>query len=146
MDIVDNAILIPIAILAMVAFYVFFKSPAKFTDVTVGNVTINAEIADTIPKQIKGLMFRDSLPKNQGMLFIFGSDGYPGIWMMNMSIPIDILWIDSKHKIVDIVENAQPCRLLCPSYTPKSAARYVLEVNAGFVEKNGIEIGDKAGF
>ena len=142
MDIVDNTVLIPIAVLLVVAAYVVFKSPAKFTEVTVGNVTLNAEIADTWPKQVRGLMFRQSLPSNQGMLFIFSSDGYPGIWMANMSIPIDILWIDSRHKVVDIVENAQPCGILCPTYTPKSEARYVLEVNAGFVKKHGIEVGD----
>jgi uncharacterized protein len=91
-------------------------------------------------------MFRDSLPSNQGMLFTFGSDGYPGIWMMNMSFPIDIIWIDSQHRVADIVEDAQPCGIICSTYNPSAESRYVLEVNAGFAKKNRVSIGDEVGF
>ncbi len=137
-------IVIPIilTIIAIAIIYMFFKSSTEFTKVTIENNTINAELADTIPKRIKGLMFRESLPKNNGMLFIFDKESYHGIWMMNMRFPIDIIWIDSNHKIVDIVKDAQPCKIICPSHKPKEKAMYVLEVNAGFADKHKIKIGN----
>ncbi|TAL48632.1 DUF192 domain-containing protein [archaeon] len=142
----DYTVLVPIALVVIIAAYFILKSPARFIDVRLGNTTVHAEVADTFPKQMKGLMFRGSMPANQGMLFTFGYDGYHGIWMMNMSFPIDIIWVDSQQKVVDIVKNAQPCRIICPTYKPESEARYVIEVNAGFAKKHGVEIGDKVRF
>lgn len=142
----DIAIPIIVIIIAIAIIYMFFKSSSEFTKVTIGNNTINAELADTIPKRIKGLMFKESLPKNNGMLFTFDKEGYHGIWMMNTYIPLDIIWISSDHKIVDIVKNAQPCKIICPSHKPKEKAMYVLEVNAGFADKHKIKIGNSVKF
>jgi len=86
-------------------------------------------------------MFKKSLPEDEGMLFVFDEEGYHGFWMMNMSFPIDIIWINNEKKVVDIVKNAQPCKFSCPSYKPKEKAMYVLEVNANFTEEHGIRIG-----
>ena len=140
-------IALPIVLaIILIALYFIFQSKAVTKKVTVGNTEIQAEVADTLPKQIKGLMFRKSLAEKSGMLFLFDTDGYHGIWMMNTSFPIDIIWIDSEHKIVDIVKNAQPCGLICKTYQPKEKARYVLEVNAGFTDKYSIKIGDSVEF
>jgi len=117
--------------------------PAKRVEVKIGSTTVVAEVADTLPKQIKGLMFRSGLKENEGMLFDFGSEGYHSIWMMNTSFPIDIIWINN-GKVVDIKKDAQPCGLICPSYGPKEPARYVLEVNANFTDKHKIKIGTRA--
>lgn len=132
--------------LAVVALVIVFQTKYVTKKVKIGNTTIEAEIADTFTKQIKGLMFRKDLEKNKGMLFVFNNDSYQSIWMMNMSFPLDIIWIDAKHKIVDIVKDAQPCMIFCTVYRPKEKARYVLEANAGFVDKHGIEIGDNVKF
>jgi hypothetical protein len=131
---------------ALVVLYLAFQTKYVTRKVTLGKVEIQAEVADTLPKQIKGLMFRKSLPEKSGMLFVFGSDDYYGIWMMNMSFPIDIIWIDSNHKIVDIVKDVLPCGIICPSYEPTAKARFVLEVNSGFTEKYSVKVGDTVNF
>ena len=138
----DLKFLIPIAFLVILAiFYFSDKSETKHAKVTVGNEEINAEIADNPLKQMKGLMFRKFLPEDDGMIFIFSKEDYYGFWMMNTSIHLDIIWINSDMEIVHIEKNVQPCGILCPVYKSKEKARYVLEVNAGFVEKNKVEAG-----
>lgn len=123
------------------------QSP-KFTSVKIGNGTVNAEIADNVASQTRGLMFRESLPENGGMLFVFPYDFRHGIWMMNTTIPLDIIWIDANKTITDIRKNAEPCEALaiCPVYSPSKNSRYVLEVNSGYADKHGIEIGNDAKF
>ncbi len=134
--------LILIAMLAAVlAVILTSKSETKYTKVIVGNAEVKAELADTPLKQMKGLMFRKSLPENSGMLFIFDKEDYYGFWMMNTSIPLDIIWINNDMEIVHIEKNVQPCGILCPVYKPNGKARYVLEVNSGFVDKHKIEVG-----
>lgn len=139
-------VLVFVLVIILIALYFIFQSKAVTKKVTVGSTEIEVEVVDTLPKQIKGLMFRKSLAEKSGMLFLFDTDGYHGIWMMNMSFPIDIIWIDSEHKIVNIVKNAQPCGIVCSTYQPKEKARYVLEVNAGFTDKYSIKIGDSVKF
>jgi uncharacterized protein len=117
-------------------------SDVQYKAVKLGNVSVKAEVADTPLRQVEGLMSKDSLPPKEGMLFIFGSEGSHGIWMMNMSFAIDILWINRDLEIVDIAEDAQPCTFKCPVYQPDEKSLYVLEVNSGFVKKNGIRVGD----
>ncbi|MBI2543448.1 MAG: DUF192 domain-containing protein [Candidatus Aenigmarchaeota archaeon] len=130
--------LIPIAIVVVVL--ILMNKPTKYSKVTIGDVEIKTEIADTPLKQMKGLMFRKHLPENEGMLFVFGGEDYRGIWMMNTSIPLDIIWINGNMEIVHIEKNVQPCGIFCPVYQPDKKAKYVLEVNAGFVEKNDIDV------
>ena len=118
------------------------KSTAKYTTVEIGGTVVRVEIADTMAKQMRGLMFREKLNENEGMLFVFGAEDYYEIWMMNTSIPLDIIWIGSNGKVVDIMKDAQPCRISCPNYVPRNVAAYVLEVNSGFADKHEIEIGN----
>ena len=139
-------LLLVLAVIAY-AYFSLSKSNAKFTSVKIGNATVNAEVADTFAKQIRGLMFRKSINENDGMLFTFSSEGYQGIWMMNMSFPIDIIWINSSRQVVSIQKNAQPCTLTsCPTYKPSEPAMFVLEVNAGFCGKHDIKVGSKSQF
>lgn len=102
-------------------------------------------IADSFSKQMLGLMHRKSIKKNEGMLFMFGRDGSYPIWMMNMKFPIDIVWIDKGCRVVDIEEDAIPCKSLfeCKSYYPRKKSRYVLEINSGEAKRNMIKIGSK---
>ena len=104
---------------------------------------MNIEIADNYEERRQGLMFREKLDENSGMLFIFESSGEYDFWMKNTLIPLDIIWINEDYKIVDI-QKAVPCMdVACRSYIPNGEARYVLEVNSGFAEENGINIGDE---
>lgn len=115
------------------------------------NLKVNVEIADTPATWAKGLMFRDSLSQNSGMLFMFPYESIQSIWMKNTLIPLDLIFISKSRQIIDIKENFQPCigsELECFNnrYVSKSNSMYVLEANAGFVKKNNILIGDKIDF
>ncbi len=108
-----------------------------------GKKEFSVYIADSIGKKTLGLMHRQKLEKNEGMLFLFGRDGKYDIWMPNMKFSIDIIWLDSDERVLKIVENAQPCESIfaCPAYISPSNARYVLEFNAGTAKKEGITRG-----
>ena len=86
------------------------------------------------------------MDKDKGMFFIFESEGTYPFWMKNTLIPLDIIWIDNRNKIVYIAENAQPCpasTLICPSISPLGNAKYVLEINGGLCQALGIKAGDE---
>lgn len=105
------------------------------------SVFVEAELANNMTKRMKGLMFRDSLGDNEGMLFVFPDEQYRTFWMMNTTIPLDAIFFSADGKVVDIIP-MDPCSsILCPKYRSKEKAKYVLEVNQGFAEKNGIEEG-----
>lgn len=107
---------------------------------------VYVEVADDAKERETGLMFRKNLEWNNRMLFIFDDEYNLSFWMKNTYIPLDMIFIDKDLRIVDIKENVQPCiedeQYICPSYPSKQPAKYVLEVNAGFVEQNGIKAGD----
>ena len=105
---------------------------------------IYIEIADSPEKQVLGLMWRDNLPENKGMLFIYDKEGYPSFWMKNMNISLDILFIGSDLKINHIERNVPPCKIQeCTFYTSPVPVQYVLELKNGFSKKYGVEIGDE---
>ena len=113
------------------------------TNVQVGGVTVIAEIADDDRERAIGLMNRTSLPEGTGMLFVFDGEKQRSFWMKNTLIALDMIFIAANGTIVDIT-TMQPCKsLFCKSYKSKLPAKYVLEVNAGFAEKNSIKTGDK---
>jgi len=102
------------------------------------------EIADTSEKQALGLMFRDNLPDDHGMLFIFLDEAPRSFWMKNTRIPLDIMYFNSEFELVSVAENTRPCRVQrCPGYPSTGPAKYVLELNAGKSSELGLEPGDK---
>jgi len=108
------------------------------------DIIVNVEIADNVFKHQIGLMNRTSLDYNSGMLFVFQNERPRSFWMKNTLIPLDMIFVDSNLRIVNIIKNAQPCKTIaCELYPSGIPAKYVVEVNAGFVDKEGIEIGDK---
>lgn len=92
----------------------------------------------------RGLMNREKLDKDSGMLFLFEkNDVYP-FWMKNTLIPLDIVWINEDRKIVYISKDNKPCvESDCPQINPGIVSRYVLEINAGISSDIGLEIGDE---
>jgi uncharacterized membrane protein (UPF0127 family) len=129
------------------SFFVLFAIAVEtLKQVCFKNACIRVEIADTYEKRKAGLMFRESLPENQGMLFIFDSEDYYSFWMKNMRIPLDIIWIDKDKRIVDIKADVPPCKDSCEGLPSNAKAKYILEVNVGFAERNGIKIGDEVRF
>ena len=106
-------------------------------------IKVNVEIADDNNERMNGLMFRKNLDKNSGMLFVFDDEKNQTFWMKNTLIPLDIIFIDSNLKIVDI-KYADPCKKdPCAVYTSSKPAKYVLEVNLGFAADNKINVDDK---
>jgi len=115
-------------------------------EISIGNgsklININVEIADDNQKRINGLMFREKLNENDGMLFVFVNEEYQTFWMKNTLIPLDIIFIDKNFKIINI-ENAVPCKQEpCALYRSAKPAEYVLEVNENFTIRNKIKAGD----
>ena len=93
-------------------------------------------------ERIAGLSGVSGLRDLEGKLFIFDADGKHGIWMKDMLIPIDILWIDKNLKVIHIVENASPDSYPHTVFSPPLDARFVLEMNAFFVSSLKIKVGD----
>lgn len=88
-------------------------------------------------------MFRESLPENQGMLFVFDRSDFWSFWMRNTLIPLDIVRLDTGNRVVDFV-SAAPCeKMLCQNYFPRSEAIQAIELNSGTLEKLGIQIGQE---
>ncbi len=107
---------------------------------------VTVEVADTPAERRTGLMHRNSLPEDAGMLFVFDSPGRHGMWMKNTLTPLDMIWLDEEFTVVHI-EEAVPCTLdPCPVYAPAADALYVLEVNRGYASEHGITVGDDAEF
>jgi uncharacterized membrane protein (UPF0127 family) len=107
---------------------------------------IEAELAYTDETRMKGLMNRRYLPPDAGMLFIFRDLELHSFWMKNTLIPLDLIWLNEKKEVVYFV-TAQPCEEdPCGSYQPMQKAKYVLEVNGGFVKKHNMKLGDRLEF
>ena len=119
------------------------KFDYEVRDISVNNITVSVEIADTTEKIMFGLMERGKLGRKEGMLFLFEDEIPRTFWMKNTLIPLDILFINSTFDIVKI-QYATPCEKdPCPIYPSGKPAKYVLEVNKGFADKNNIEKGMK---
>ena len=102
------------------------------------------EIAADDASRTRGLMFRDSLAEDRGMLFIFDRAEPLAFWMRNTRIPLDILYFDSDLKLVSVARGVPPCTTQqCPSYPSAAPARYTLELNAGMAKRLGAEPGDE---
>lgn len=107
-------------------------------------IYFNVEIANTENQRIKGLMNRDDIKNNEGMLFIFPSEHKVNMWMKDTYIPLDIIFISKNKYIVDIIKNTKPeSKTILQS---KFVAKYVLEIKAGLVEFLNINIGDIVSF
>ena len=136
-------------IISLLLLTMFLFSCTQTTQVIVHGdekVTFQTEIADTKPKQTKGLMFRKELPEDKGMLFVFSTPAHKRFWMINTSIPLDIIFINENKSIINI-EEAEPCGLIpCTTYPSTSKALYVLEINQGLSEKYGFKQGTKIEF
>lgn len=108
--------------------------------------TIEAEIADTAGERREGLMDRENLGVNEGMLFIFESEWPRIFWMKDTLIPLDIIFLDSQKKIIGI-QTMQPCtKDPCKLHESVLPVKYAIEVNAGYCAQNNIKIGQKVSF
>ena len=148
-------VLIPIGIAAVIvgiAGIVSMPSEVKLEQVNfpLGTIKLDekfleVQIADTEPRKVRGLMFQDTLPYDQGMLFVFDEPGQKSMWMLNMQFHLDLIWFDENGNVVEIKTNVPPCKtplevMACDSERVEANnAKYILEVTSGFVEKFDID-------
>lgn len=118
-----------------------FKSAEKDSSIR----AIQIEIAETEATITQGLMNRSSMDFDKGMLFIFDDNVERSFWMKNTIISLDIIFIDINNKIVAIKERTTPYSEAQVT-SNNIPAKYVLEVNAGFVSKYGIKVGNEISF
>ena len=109
--------------------------------------TIQAELALTPEQRARGLMFRDGLDPDRGMLFVFPEASFHDFWMKNCRFPIDIIWLSPEKRIVHIERAVPPCKEdPCPTYGSLRRALYVLEVVADLSRREGLRLGDPIDF
>lgn len=119
-------------------------SQPTVSTITIGDSTYIIEVKDDDNERAQGLSGRDSLPADQGMLFVFETKDRYSFWMRGMKFPLDFIWIEG-DTIMELTENV-PVPLTetyAPLYQPKVPVDKVLEVNAGEVKKNEFTIGQK---
>ena len=104
---------------------------------------IIVEVASDDPTREQGLMYRDHMAEDRGMIFLFPQAGEYPFWMKNTLIPLDMIWMDADHRIVHIAHDVQPCKAdPCPNYPPNAKASSVLELAAGVAAKHHLKDGD----
>ena len=152
-------VLIPIGIAAVivgVAGIVSMPSEVKLeqVDFPLGTIKIDekfleVQIADTEPRRVRGLMFQDTLPYDQGMLFVFDQTANRSMWMLNMQFHLDLIWFDEHGNVVKITKDVPPCKtplevMACDSEGVSAEnVKYILEVTSGFVDKFNISTNSK---
>ncbi len=107
---------------------------------------IRAEVMTLPQDMMRGMMFRKSLADDRGMLFIHGTPGKYSYWMYQVEIPLDIIWMDSNGRVVEMSPNTPPCRTVaseCPRYGGTAQALYVLELAAGGIERHHLQVGSR---
>ena len=140
----NKKVIFLIIILAVIMGLFFYWRNKRQGRVCFKNNCFEVELSITNEEQMLGLMFRKSLGKNKGMLFVFEKEGGSSFWMKNTLIPLDIIWINENKEVVFISENTQPCKEdSCFSIAPDKKAKYVLEINAGISKEIGLKVGDR---
>lgn len=133
-----------IVLAAAIAFMTSNFSPR--TEVQIGSGIFQVKIADTDNERTQGLSGVETLQVNEGMLFDFMTEDKWTIWMKDMLIDLDIIWLDAEKTVVHIVKDADHTRGEDAVFIPNTAARYVLELPAGTTSEYTITVGSKAAF
>lgn len=120
----------------------FFFSGEPTYVVHINDVALEVTVADDTEERIQGLSGVESLRDFEGKLFIFDEADQHGIWMKDMIIPIDILWLDNKLRVVHIERNVMPSTYP-DTFSPDEPTRFVLETKAHFVDSLKIKVGDR---
>lgn len=108
--------------------------------ISVGGLSVTVEVSDSPEERVRGLMYREKLNWNEGMLFVFEREDTLSFWMRNTPIPLSIAFIDKNGVIIDI-QDMQPFDLT--THKSKGLALYALEMNLGWFKLNKIGVGDR---
>jgi hypothetical protein len=110
---------------------------------------IRVEVMLSPEDMARGMMFRESLAPDRGMLFIHGGEGNNPYWMFQVKIPLDIIWMDASRTIVEMSENTPPCPAgsrKCQTYGGRIPAQFVLELAGGVAAKHNLRVGQRLTF
>ncbi len=124
----------------------FYSSPAaeiKIIPLYIGPEKFMVEIANTPEKYFRGLMYREFIPDDFGMLFIHESEDYRSFWMKNCRVHLDIIYLDKNKQVINIHFNVPPCEFEpCRTYPSERPAQYVLELRGNRAKELNLKPGD----
>ncbi len=121
--------------------FLWLQMQAQGSELRLRGHSYHMTIQRTDAEREKGLSGSANLPQNEAMLFVFPRDGKWGMWMKDMTYPIDMVWLDSDKNVIYTVKNAEPSSY--PKvFMPDKNARYVIELASGTIERTGITKGD----
>ena len=117
-------------------------APAKLRTIPikVGGHPLKVEVADNDAARTRGLMHRQAMGRNDGMLFVFAEPGYHSMWMMNTYIPLSVAFLDAQGRILNILDMQPKTQ---DTHTAAGPARYAVETNKGWFDEKKIKAGDK---
>ena len=139
-DLAFAPLVLSLAFLAPAAAQEKIAAPLKTIPVKIGAHALKVEVADNDASRSRGLMFRDKMGKDDGMLFIFAELGYHSMWMMNTYIPLSVAFIDEGGTILNIEDMAPKTQ---DTHTAAGPARYAIETNLGWFAEKKLKAGDK---
>ena len=126
--------------LLLFAAATFADKPARTARIAVGGQALRVEVVSTDAERQKGLMFRKSLGRNDGMLFVFDEPAYHSMWMKNTLIPLSVAFVDAKGEILNILD-LEPHSL--ETRMSAGPASYAIETNRGWFAERGLKAGDR---
>jgi uncharacterized membrane protein (UPF0127 family) len=137
--------------MSLFLFVLPVQAEMVLTEFTKGRVELveqkksyQVEVAQTQAQRALGLMHRSVLPLDTGMLFIYDKTSVKGVWMRDTLIALDVLFLSEDGVIIDMMPHLKPCEAMpCPVYESLKPARYMLELNAGEIEKQKIKTGQQ---
>ena len=146
----ENFSALIVLVFLLVAFLFISRGATQYRfsqieGVKIAGQNIKVDLALTETAREQGLSGRRSMAEGTGMLFVFDRPDKYLFWMKNMYFSIDIIWISEDMRVVYIKKGARP-DLFLETYEPEENAKYVLEVVAGFSDKNNLKVGDKVEF
>lgn len=132
--------------LMLISGALLFNAPKQSEVIEVrfpSGAKLQAEVADTPEKLLFGLAFRESLPEDSGMIFLFEKSDLHKVWTKGFQFPVDLIWVDESKQVIHVKEAAQPCiEDPCPWHgPPPENARYVIEANMGFAQRAEAVVG-----
>ena len=142
-------LIIFIVLIAAGAAWFWFNNnqKTKYAEVCFYARCFQVEIARTIAQKEKGLMFRQSLADNGGMIFVYSAEDWRPMWMKNTLIPLDFIWLNKNKEVVYLAKNVSAqANGQYANLNSDQKAQYVMEINAGWIDFIGLKIGDKAEF
>lgn len=132
-------IVVILAIVIIVVSFIIYRYHRRTITIRVGNAYLVVEVARTPEARQLGLMYRQRLPEDMGMLFVFDTVGIYTFWMKDTYIPLSIAFITADGRIVDI-QDMEPLSL--ELHFPSQPIRFALEVNRNWFTRHDVKIGD----